>query len=81
MTANANTILRRSPCAQYRYLVFLFLITALAVIMCQYSPYAPPGHHGAVRTLAWARVRVRARARVKACASAGVRVTSACPHL
>ena len=36
-------------CVQYRYLVFLFLITCLAVIMCQYSPYAPPDHHGAVR--------------------------------
>ena len=34
---------------QYRYLVFLFLITALAVITCQYSPYAPPGYHGTVR--------------------------------
>ena len=35
--------------AQYRYFVFLFLITAQAVITCQYDPFAPPGYHGEVR--------------------------------
>jgi len=34
--------------AQYRYFVFLFLITAQAVITCQYDPFAPPGYHGEV---------------------------------
>ena len=34
---------------QYRYFVFLFLITAQAVITCQYDPFAAPGYHGEVR--------------------------------
>ena len=29
--------------------MFLFLITAQAVITCQYDPFAPPGYHGEVR--------------------------------
>ena len=33
---------------QYRYMVFLTLITAQAVILCQYVPDAPPGYTGQV---------------------------------
>ena len=35
---------------QYRYLVFLTVITTQSVILCQYLPHDPPGYHGTVRT-------------------------------